>query len=77
MVNISRKTFQRKGKEKIVDNDGILWLNEKHLEEGLDHKKFQETTIKSHSDHRNYRYEQVKEPKKQCHGILKTKNKQS
>ena len=23
--------------ETIEDNDGILWLNEKHMEEGLDH----------------------------------------
>ena len=77
MVDISRRTFERNGKEKIVDNDGILWLNEKHLEEKLDHKRFQEITIKYHSDHRNYRYELVKEPKKQCLEILKTKNKQS
>ena len=30
MVNISRKTNERNGIETIVDNDGILWLNEKH-----------------------------------------------
>ena len=77
MVDISRRTFERNGIAKIVDNDGILWLNEKHLEEGLDYKRFQEITIKYHSDHRSYRYELVKEPKKQYRGILKTKNKQS
>ena len=32
MVNISRKTYERNGIESVVDNDGILWLNEKHIE---------------------------------------------
>ena len=36
MVYISRKTYERNGIETIVDNDGILWLNEKHTEEELD-----------------------------------------
>ena len=31
MVDISRKTYERNGIETIVDNDGILWLNEKHI----------------------------------------------
>ena len=34
MVNISGETYERNGKEAIVDNDGILWLNEKLIEEG-------------------------------------------
>ena len=38
MVDISRKIYERNGIEKIVDDDGILWLNEKHIEEELDHK---------------------------------------
>ena len=37
MVDISRKKYKRKGAETIVDNDGILQLNEKHIEEGSDH----------------------------------------
>ena len=32
MVDISRKTYERKDAEVIVDIDGILWLNEKHIE---------------------------------------------
>ena len=51
LVDISRKTYERNGIETIVDNDGILWLNEKHIEEGLDHKNLQEITRK-YSDHR-------------------------
>ena len=40
MVDLSRKTYERNGEETIVDKDKILWLNEKHIEEGLDHKNF-------------------------------------
>ena len=39
MIDISRKTYGRNGIETIVDNDGVLWLNEKRIEEGLYLKK--------------------------------------
>ena len=32
MVDISREMFERNGIETIVDNDAILWLNEKNIE---------------------------------------------
>ena len=32
MADISRKTHERSGAETIVDNDGILWMNEKHID---------------------------------------------
>ena len=35
IVDISRKTDEKNGVEAIVGNDGILWLNEKHIKEGL------------------------------------------
>ena len=44
MADISKKTYEINGIETIVDNDGILWLNEKHIEAGLDHKNFGEVT---------------------------------
>ena len=31
MVYISRETYERKGREKIVDSNKILWLNEKNI----------------------------------------------
>ena len=49
MVDISKNTHERNGVYTIVDNDGILWLNEKHVEEGLDHKNVREISIKRHS----------------------------
>ena len=38
MVEIIRKKYERSDIETIIDNDGILRLSEKHIEEGLDHK---------------------------------------
>ena len=35
MVDIRRETYERNG---VEDDDAILWLNEKHVEEGLNHK---------------------------------------
>ena len=70
VIGIRRKTYERNGIETIVDNDGILWLKEKHIEEGLYHKHLREITIEYHSDHRKYRYELVEEPKKQVIGIF-------
>ena len=49
--------YERNGVETIVDNDGILWLNEKHIEEGLYHKNVREVTTNYHSDHRKHMYE--------------------
>ena len=48
MVDISKKTHGRNGIEIIVDHDRILWLNEKHMEEGLSHKRLREITAKYH-----------------------------
>ena len=57
MADISRETYERSGIEAIVDNDGLLWLKEKHVKGGLDHKNLQEITIKYHYDHKKHRYE--------------------
>ena len=34
MADISRKKYERNGLEIVVDNDEILPLNKKHIEEG-------------------------------------------
>ena len=70
MVDISRKTYERNGLETIVDSNGVLWLNEEHIGEGLDHKKLQEIITNYHSDKRKHRYELVEEPKKQVNRIF-------
>ena len=50
MVDISRKSYERNGIETIVDNYRILSLNEKHIEEVLDHKNLQEFITKYNSN---------------------------
>ena len=70
MVDVRRKTYESNGIEKIVNNDEILWLNEKHIEEGLDHKNLREITTKYSSNYRKHRYEMVEEPKKQANRIF-------
>ena len=42
----------KKWRKHSIYNDRILWLNEKYIEEGLNHKNVREITIKCHSDHR-------------------------
>ena len=70
MLDISRRTYERNGIETMIDNDGILWLNEKHIEKGLDHNNLREITIKYNYNHRKHRYELVGELKKQCNIIF-------
>ena len=70
MVHISTKTYEKNGIETMIDNDRILWLNQKHMEEELYHKKLREITIKYFSDNRKHRYELVKETKKQYSRIF-------
>ena len=55
MVETSRKRYERNDIEIIVDNDGILWSNEKNIEEGLDYKNLREITAKYSSNHRKHR----------------------
>ena len=59
MVDISRKTYARNDAETMVESDGILRLNEKHIDKGLDHKNLRVNTVKYFSDHRKHRYELV------------------
>ena len=47
-----------------------MWLNYKHIEEGLDHKNLRKITTEYHSDHRKHRYEIAEESKKQCNRIF-------
>ena len=44
-------------------NDGILWLNEKHIEKLLDHEELWEIMTKYNSNRKN-RYKLLKEPQK-------------
>ena len=57
MIDGSRyERYERNGIETRIDSDGILWRNEKHIEEGLDHKHLREIAAKYHTDHRKHKY---------------------
>ena len=58
----------------MVDNDGKLWLNEKYIKQGLDHKNLEMTTTNFFSDHRKNRYEKVDESKNNPIKFLCAKN---
>ena len=40
MSEISVETYRRNNIDVIVDGNGILWLNEKNIEEKLGHKNY-------------------------------------
>ena len=40
----------------IVDKNVVLWLNEKHWEKLLGHKKLQQVTVKNHWNYRKDGY---------------------
>ena len=61
MTDMNRKANEENGGETLVDSDGILWLNEKHI----DHKHFQVITVKYHSGCGKHRYGVLHEPEKQ------------
>ena len=49
-------------------------MNEKHIEEGLDHKNLREITIKYHSNHRKHTHKLISKSKKeQCNIIFMDK----
>ena len=57
---ITKKTCKKSGVELMVLN-GIKWLNEKHIEKGLDHTNLRALTRKYPSKYRKHRYELVDE----------------
>ena len=73
MVDIRRKTYERNDIETIVHNNGILWLNEKRMEEGLDHNNLREITTKYKLDHIKHRHDLVVETKNNPIEFLYTK----
>ena len=64
MFNINKETYKNNGIEAIVDDKGMLWLNEKNIEEKLGHKNLPAITNK-YQTYKKCRYELVNEAKKQ------------
>ena len=67
MVNITKEMYKSNGIEIITDNLNTLWLNEKHVEQQLEHKNLREATNKYNKEYRKRKYELIDEPIKQSH----------
>ena len=65
IVGISKNTYENNDIEVIVDGIGMLWLNEKHIEEKLGHKNLPVITNKYEQVYKILRYELVNKPKQQ------------
>ena len=63
MVDISKNMYEKNVIETMVDNDGILLLNDKHTKEGLNPNNLRKITTKYLSDHRKPKYKLLDEPK--------------
>ena len=63
IVDINRTKNERH--RTIVDNNKILWLNKKHIEDGQSINISKKLII-----HRKNRYKLVDQPKKQCNRIF-------
>ena len=64
IVDIGKETYENNDIEVIVDGTGMLWLNEKHIEEKFGHKNLPATTNKYDPVYKKHRYELVGKPKK-------------
>ena len=65
VLKITKETWENNGIEVIVDSVITLWLNEKHIEEQLEHKNLQVITNKYHKIYKKSRYKLVDKPIKQ------------
>ena len=65
MVNSTKKTLENNDIEVMVDGVDALWLNEKNIEEKLDHQNVPVVTNKYDKMQKKCRYELVDKPKKQ------------
>ena len=70
---ISIEIWGGNGVEVMVVN-GIKWVNENHIKEGLDHANLPVLTRKYHSNYIKHRYELLDEPKKQPNSFFSSKD---
>ena len=72
MVDINKK-HENNDIEVIVDGIGMLWLNEKHIEEKLGHKNLPVITNKYDPVYKKQRYELVDKLGFRLHDVINTK----
>ena len=57
MIDVTKKTFENKGIEVIVDSVNTLWLNEENIEKKLGLKNLTVVTNKYDKIYKKHRYE--------------------
>ena len=65
MFNTDKETYENNNIEAMIDDTGMLRLNEKHMEEKLGHKNLPTITKKYDQAYKKHRHELVNEAKKQ------------
>ena len=73
IVDIGKETYENNDIEVIVDGIGMLWLNEKHIEEKLGHKNLPVITNKYDPVYKKQRYELVDKLGFRLHDVINTK----
>ena len=61
----SVEVYEKNGIEVIIDDNGTLWLNEKHIEEKLGHKNLTVIKKKYNPIYKKHRYELIDQPNNQ------------
>ena len=59
MVNITKETYENNNIEIIIDEFDKFLLNEKHVEQQLEHKNLRTVTSKYSEEYRKCRYELI------------------
>ena len=65
MVIITKETYESNGIEVITDKFGELWLNERHVQQQLEHKILSALTNKYSEECKKCRYKLIDDPMKQ------------
>ena len=65
MVNITKEKYENNGIEVITDQFGQLWLNERHVQQQLEHQNLRVVTNNYDKEHKKSRFELIDDPIKQ------------
>ena len=64
ITDITKEIWAKSGVEVMADDDGILWLKEKHIKSNLGYSNLPVVANKRDSSYKKHRYELVNKPKK-------------
>ena len=70
MVNITKGTYGNKGIEVMTDKFGELWLNERHVQEQLEHKNLPAFKNKYDEEYKKCRFQLNESTKQSCRRFI-------